>query len=70
VRTKQPEYLYVKLKINIMKLSNLQIALDKIRSIKSLNHDERIILIDAMGDLAQSQYEKGSDAVLEVYGKR
>ena len=53
-----------------MKLSNLQIALDKIRSIKSLNHDERIILIDAMGDLAQSQYEKGSDAVLEVYGKR
>ena len=53
-----------------MELSNLQIALEKLRTIGSLNCDERMILIDAMGDLAQAQYEKGSNNVLEIYGRK
>ena len=53
-----------------MKLSNLQIALEKLRSMDSLSHEDRMILIDIMGDLAQSQYDKGMDMVLEVYGKK
>lgn len=52
-----------------MKLSNLQIALEKLRTIESLSHEDRITIIDIMGDLAQSQYDKGMNTAISVYRK-
>jgi hypothetical protein len=50
-----------------MKLSNLQIALEKLSNIESLSHEDRMTIINAMGDLAQSQYEKGMNTAISVY---
>lgn len=50
-----------------MKLSNLQIALEKLRTIDSLSHEERMILMDVIGDLAQAQYDKGMNTAINIY---
>ena len=44
-----------------------QIALEKLRTIESLSHEDRITIIDIMGDLAQSQYDKGMNTAISVY---
>ena len=53
-----------------MKPSNLKIALETLRNIKTLDYDERIVIVDAMLDLAQAQYDKGVDTAIKIYTDR
>jgi hypothetical protein len=50
-----------------MRLSNLQIALEKLRSMDSLSHEDKMILIDIIGDLAEAQYDKGMNTAINIY---
>tara|TARA_R110002074_G_scaffold7398_3_gene31765 strand:- start:364 stop:525 length:162 start_codon:yes stop_codon:yes gene_type:complete len=50
-----------------MKLSNLQIALERLRTIESLSMKDRMTLMDIIGDLAEAQYDKGMNTAINIY---